>query len=116
MKSQIKFHLIKSLTWGEFDDISCFHVFVQDQRMETNGYHPMPPACVSSNGDATAHKVPQKITTPVAEARMAVGKDSSQKIIATEYSKVPDLKAKNVAFKWCEMKFKNVQNLPQVMR
>ena len=59
------------------------------------GYHPVSPACVSNNGDATAHKVPQKITTPVAEARMAVGKDSSQKIIATEYSKVPDLKAKN---------------------
>lgn len=109
MKSQIKFHLIKSLIWCEFDDISCFHVLVQDQRS-------LSPACVSSNGDATAHKVPQKITTPVAEARMAVGKDSSQKIIATEYSKVPDLKAKNFVFKWCEMKFKNVQNLRWVIR
>ena len=39
--------------------------------------------------------MPQKITTPVAEARMAVGKLSSQKIMATEYSKVPDLSEKS---------------------
>lgn len=46
---------------------------------------------VSSKGEATAQSVPQKMTMPVADARMSVGKDSSQKIIATEYPKVPDL-------------------------
>lgn len=53
---------------------------------------------VRSNGEATDHRVPQKMTTPVAEARMAVGKLSSQKIIDTEYSKVPDLMVFSTCF------------------
>jgi hypothetical protein len=62
---------------------------------------------VRSNGEATDHRVPQKMTTPVAEARIAVGKLSSQKIIDTEYSKVPDL----MVFSTCFNMFRHFSSL-----